>query len=274
MEIFRSRAQTDLRKFLKHRATEIVPGGQLVVSLCATGFAEPDYMTSGPGHSIRTAMRNMYSEGVLTRAMLNAYIIPCYFRTLADVDDTLDVPEMRSLWTTVKTGIAQTEHPAFDTLLDKQQQHLYSGAGASGAQMDQMSADYARSMIDWFTAVSAGYFLKAVKTGAAAAVEEGGLGREITETEAQDLLEVMKQRAAQVYLEKFRDQPIHGSFIYLTLQRRELNPQPRDCYGNALPSGNMSPMFGHPSGLSSPEFNTVSTTKKRMGWFRSMVSFK
>jgi hypothetical protein len=202
LEIQRKQAQTDLQKFLSLRAEEIVPNGQLVLSICATGFGQPDFFSSGPGECIRLAMHEMYMDGTIDRNVLNKSALPCYFRTLEDVTHTLDDVRTRGCWDTISISRAQVMHPAWG-ILESQK--------TNGSYTREHSIQYATAMIDWHTAVSAGYFIKAVKDGSIGCVGDD---------RALDLLEDMKRRASNIFHAKFKDAPVYGSFIYVHLQRK------------------------------------------------------
>lgn len=200
LQIQREQARIDLQKFLDLRAEEIVSHGQLVLSICATGFGKPDFFSSGPGECIRLAMYDMYMDGTIDRNVLNKSALPCYFRTLEDVKDTLEDQKTKQYWDIISTSHAQVMHPAWGALESQK---------ANGTYTAEHSSQYATAMIDWHTAVSAGYFIKAVTDGSVSRVGDD---------QARVLLEDMKHRASNIFLAKFRDAPVYGSFIYVHLQ--------------------------------------------------------
>ena len=217
LETFRVQAQADLRKFLKLRAAEVIPGGRILMSLCATGYGKPDYYTSGPGESIRCAILDMLNDGKLSREMVNNYIIPCHFRTLEDVDVTINGDNEKQEWKHIKTHHDQVIHPGWDGLETQKKQGIYT---------EEHSALYATAMIDWFDAVAAGFFFNAV---------EKGSGGAITHEHAKQLHIEMKQRASKIFLEKFKDAPVYGSFIYVVLERTGVNLPHKKTSGTSTP---------------------------------------
>ena len=72
-------ASRDWSMFLRHRAAELRPGGQLVVSLPVAGPGYLDWM-----HVIETGARDAVDDGVLSRPAFEAMVIPTY---LSDVED-------------------------------------------------------------------------------------------------------------------------------------------------------------------------------------------
>jgi len=83
-------ADQDWTAFLSHRARELKPGGWLVVETLAT-LADPDAprgMEAG-GHDIyryfwRVA-ESMSADGLIDPAVLEAFVFPCYFRSLDEL---------------------------------------------------------------------------------------------------------------------------------------------------------------------------------------------
>lgn len=202
MEMFRAQAQVDLQKFLRLRASEYVPGGQLLVSLIASGFGHPDFMDSGPGNAMRLAMREMLSEERISKEAIELCVVPIYFRTIEDIQATLNKEEVSSQWSLVEMDQSQVMHPFWDDLERKKQQ---------GRNTEEHSVEYARGMLAWFLAVFDGFFLRALTSCIQAPY---------TEQEAQAVMQESQEKAVRIFVEKYRDDPVYISSVYVLLEKK------------------------------------------------------
>lgn len=194
-DLLQKQADYDLRKFLRLRSSEFVRGGQLLVSLIASGFGNPDFMDSGPGDSVRVALRNMSSEKILTQQEVNDCIVPIYFRSEQDIKSTIEADEINEKWTVVKMDKSQAMHPFWEDLEAQKRK---------GNFIEEHSVGYARAMVIWFLAVFEGFFSRALANN----------------QNTHSLLEELKERAIRVFLEKYKDDPVYLSSVYVHFERK------------------------------------------------------
>ncbi|KKP06486.1 hypothetical protein THAR02_01444 [Trichoderma harzianum] len=197
----RAQAQTDLQKFLQLRASEFVPGGQLVLSLLATGFDNPDFMNSGLRNAMQSAMSQMFLEGKLSQEAIEACVLPVYYRTTEDIQATLATEEVIRQWTVVKIEQSQVIHPFWKELEFQKEQELYT---------EEHSIAYAKAMVSWFWAAFEGFALRAII----------GTQPHDPEESIQNLLEEMKEKAIRVFLEKYKDNPVYMSSVFVHLEAK------------------------------------------------------
>ena len=107
----RNQAHLDLQKFLRHPATEFVPGGQLLLSFIASGFGHPDLFDSRPGECSRLAILEIDAEGRLPPGTLERLVILVYYRSEDDVRSTIDSQEASECWEMVSMTKSEVMHP-------------------------------------------------------------------------------------------------------------------------------------------------------------------
>ncbi len=99
--------------------------------------------------AVRRALADMMSEGVISGEVGGRFDVPTYNRTLADVTGVLDEVVGAGVWRVESLFERRVEHPA------------------SGGLEEQKRAEgrrrHAEIVVDWFTAVVAGYFVKALR---------------------------------------------------------------------------------------------------------------
>ncbi|PYH88408.1 S-adenosyl-L-methionine-dependent methyltransferase [Aspergillus ellipticus CBS 707.79] len=188
---FRAQAHTDLHAFLSHRAHEIVPGGSLVLSFVSDASSGEENYT-GPVDACRTALVEMLSEGLLPPAVISAFEVPTYNRTVGDVRRSLG--EVSAEWAVEEMFERRVVHPAVKELAERK------------ARGEDASEWYADTVVDWLMAVVSGYFVKAVR-------HLGLQGRE------DELLGVWRERTRRAFLEKHEDEEVYCWFLFVRLGR-------------------------------------------------------
>lgn len=201
VEMLRAQAQTDLQKFLHLRASEFAPGGHLVISLIGSGFG-PDFMNSGLGDAVRRAVRELHTEGKLNQETLETCVLPIYFRSRQDIQQTVDSDEVREKWSIVKIDQSYVEHPfRKDLFLSKEQ----------GSYTEEKSFEYADAMVNMFMVVFGGFFIRALTLHSKTLYSE---------ERAQQLLEETHKKAVRNFIEDNKDGAVQIGTIYVHLQRR------------------------------------------------------
>ena len=197
-ELLQQQAHADLQKFLQHRASEIVPHGQLLISFIASGFGHPNFFSSGPGDSCRLALMDMLSEGLLSTDDMQAFTIPVYFRTVKNIHSTLENSDQ---WSVIAMEQSEVLHPFWKELQQKKMNGIF---------VKHDSSEYAKAMVNWFLTVFEPFFIRSLTSNPTRTHEEVML-----------LVEELTTRAVLKFLEKHTDNPVYIQSIYLQLERKE-----------------------------------------------------
>ncbi|KAF9765221.1 Methyltransferase fus9 [Fusarium sp. DS 682] len=187
-------AHIDFSNFLELRSREIVPGGSLVLSFisqASTGYEN----YSGPVNACRNAMIQMVQQGKIPLSVAQAFRVPTYNRTLADVKDVIE--ENTQIWKVQDLFEADITHPAF-----------YELRRTSSSK--EASYRYTDTIIDWLMAVCSGYFIKALRLG----YQDG-----YTEEEEEALLHEWVTQTKGLFMRDHKDEELVCSFIYIRLER-------------------------------------------------------
>jgi hypothetical protein len=193
-------AHKDFTQFLHHRATETKTGGSLLLSFPATSSSgHPDLI--GLTTSIVGALKLMLAEGKISKKVLSAFNEPLYNRSIEDVRATLD--GVAELWDIRECIEDRVVHPAY--------LELEKAENEQGLVDDGVAWKYTHAIIDWVTAVIAGYMLKALRDG------DPGV---FTEERGAELVREWIWRAKEVYFEHFRGEMVSMAFVHIWLRRR------------------------------------------------------
>ena len=200
-ELLQQQAHTDLQKFLQHRASEIVPRGQLLISFIASGFGHANFFSSGPGDSCRLALMDMVSAGLLSTDDMQAFTIPVYFRTLENIRSTLETKDTSNQWSVIAMEQSEILHPFWKELQQKKMHSIF---------VKDDSSEYAKAMVNWFLTVFEPFFVRSLTSNPTR-----------THEEVVSLVGELTTRAVLKFLEKYTDDPVYIQSIYLLLERRE-----------------------------------------------------
>jgi hypothetical protein len=199
-KLLREQAHKDLLQFLHHGGIETKPGGSLVLSFPSKSISGPPDLI-GPTTSIFGALKLMLAEGKVSKKVLSSLNEPLFNRSMEDVQSTLN--EVEGLWDMQECFESRVVHPAYLAL-----QNVGSDEGLVD---DETAWKYTHSIIDWVTAVVAGYLLKALRDGDPEnySEERGG-----------ELVSEWIKRTKELHFEHFRGEEVSMSFVHVWLQRR------------------------------------------------------
>jgi hypothetical protein len=143
----------------------------------------------------------MLAEGKVSKKVLSSLNEPLFNRSMEDVQSTLN--EVEGLWDMQECFESRVVHPAYLAL-----QNVGSDEGLVD---DETAWKYTHSIIDWVTAVVAGYLLKALRDGDPEnySEERGG-----------ELVSEWIKRTKELHFEHFRGEEVSMSFVHVWLQRR------------------------------------------------------
>lgn len=199
----REQSHADLERFLSHRATEIAPGGALVLSFVAqASTGEENY--AGLVDACRRALVDMLQAGLVPMAAATSFEVPTYNRTLQDLE-SLTKNGVPGKWVVKEIFEKRVAHPAGAELRARHQK-----TPSDEKQREEDSVWYAHTVTNWLMAVVSGYFLKALRVG---------LANTYTEEEGNKLLDEWVQRTKEEFLAHHRDEDINCWFIYVRLER-------------------------------------------------------
>ncbi|PHH72688.1 hypothetical protein CDD80_4373 [Ophiocordyceps camponoti-rufipedis] len=188
-----AQAQHDLRLFLRLRAAETVTHGSFVLSL--VGQASSYESFSGPTQALLRAAADMVDAGLVPASVPAAFRVPVYNRTVSEMRTSLD--GVKDMWEVLELREEAVFHPAYAE---------YQRRRDRGDQ--EASRWYADTVMDWFMAVCAGYWLKAIRVG----YPEGACI-------ADELLGELTRRSKKVFLRHFREEATVCCYIHLLLRR-------------------------------------------------------
>ncbi|KAL6596645.1 hypothetical protein ACP70R_047288 [Stipagrostis hirtigluma subsp. patula] len=78
LEAYARQFRKDFTRFLNFRAQELVPGGQMVISLPGTCAGGPTCQSNQPWDAIAFILNDMASRGAIAREKLDSFYIPVY----------------------------------------------------------------------------------------------------------------------------------------------------------------------------------------------------
>ncbi|RDA87844.1 hypothetical protein CP532_2964 [Ophiocordyceps camponoti-leonardi (nom. inval.)] len=191
-----AQAKKDLCLFLRLRASEIVSGGSLVISLVGRSSSGRENHWGVTDACIR-ALKQMVQDERIPESVAAAFRVPSYERSVDEIRSALD--EVSDEWETVDLQEAIVFHPAITELRSHQ------------GRSEEASQKYAAVVTDWLLAVIAGYFLKAVQVGLP--------GSEYSEAVARELLGEWSRRTKQLFLEHHRDESLDCCYVHILLRR-------------------------------------------------------
>ncbi|RCI10208.1 hypothetical protein L249_8510 [Ophiocordyceps polyrhachis-furcata BCC 54312] len=194
-DLMPAQARRDLCLFLRLRASEVVSGGSLVISLVGRSSSGRENHFAVTDACLG-ALRQMVEDGCMPGSVAAGFRIPSYERSMDEIRSALG--EVSDDWETVDVQEAVVVHPARTEL------SLQRG------RSEEASQKYAGVVTDWLMAVIAGYFLKAVQVGLPEA--------DYSEAGAKGLLDEWSRRTKRLFLEHHRDESIDCCYIHILLR--------------------------------------------------------
>lgn len=198
-ELISAQSHSDFCTFLRHRETETVPGGSLVLCFPVVSSSGRENL-AGPTASLFTATMEMIMEGRLAKEVVANFQRPTHDRTMDEVRRSLDA-----------SGKTWAVHECFeDSVLHPAIEELRKDTAANGPS-EAASVKYADAVIEWLVAVVGGFFLKGVRL-----VDPG-----CSDEQAGAVLSEWTARIKAVFLRDHRDEEVFLSFVYIWLQRAQ-----------------------------------------------------
>ncbi|KAF1848287.1 S-adenosyl-L-methionine-dependent methyltransferase [Cucurbitaria berberidis CBS 394.84] len=195
---FKEQADIDLRNFLTLRATEILPGGSLVLTF--TGQAqsgEPNVV--GIVSSLRDATAEMVQEGKVSRDAASSFHIPVYSRTAEATKSVL--ADMGSSWIVREHFDEWVTHPATEEMALRRSRRSLK---------EEDYVWYAGVAVDWGMAISAGHFQKALQ------------GDGLDQNKVNTIMAEWEEKTKVCFLKSFKEQALRCTTTYLRLERVQL----------------------------------------------------
>ncbi|GME49701.1 SAM dependent carboxyl methyltransferase [Neofusicoccum parvum] len=189
-------AHSDLVRFLKCRARETRPNGIFTACLLAHYTDETNQFTKNqPGLKMASIMaRNqIIEEGKLSKE-LTGVVLPCHERSREEMEAAFE--EVKDDWIVEEMKEDYVVHPAYDQLVVE----LKAGMG------EEAFRSYAQKVSTWWIAIVGGMLTKIAMPKETA--------------EAKKILDEFTERAAQVFLERSKDEPAMNKFWFLRLRRK------------------------------------------------------
>lgn len=194
---FREQSAIDLKKFLGLRATEILPGGSLVLTFTSQADSgEPNVV--GVVSSLRDATTEMVQTGEVSPEAAASFHIPVYSRTTEDTKSVL-----------AEVGDDWAVHEHFDEWITHPASGEMEVRRAKGSLTEEDYAWYAGVAVDWGMAVSAGHFEKAL--------QGDGLGQQ----KIDELMAKWEAKTKAYFLEGFKEQALRCMTTYIRLERKQ-----------------------------------------------------
>ncbi|GME35882.1 Methyltransferase domain-containing protein [Neofusicoccum parvum] len=188
-------AHADLVGFLAHRARETRAGGVFAGAMLA--HVEADGATPNQAGVIAAtvaARREFVARGRLG-AEVAGVLVPARARARAEVDSALG--EVGGWWAVEACVVEEVVHPAYEVLVAE----VEAGGG------EEAYRRYAGSVARWWVAALGGMLT--------------GVGVEGEETvEEKRVMEELTERIAEIFFEKYRDDPTKSANWFLRLRRK------------------------------------------------------
>ncbi|CAG9950984.1 unnamed protein product [Clonostachys rosea f. rosea IK726] len=140
---FSSTARQDLASFMTLRASEIRKGGHLVAALGAQKPALEAKQGNSGSIPLQSALVKMVARGLLNnQELLQFALFPSHERTVEEVQEVLNLPEISKSWSIEVFEPELIVHPAW-----AEYQTASDAAGADQAKKEDALRNYARSAI-------------------------------------------------------------------------------------------------------------------------------
>lgn len=119
-EPFRRQAASDLRRFYRARAEEIVPGGKLLVQVFGRDEARDRSASDGIYDVLSDALLDLVDDGILPAEVYENLIFPLYFRTAGELVEPIESePDLASAFRIDRAETVETPVP-FNAELERE----------------------------------------------------------------------------------------------------------------------------------------------------------
>ena len=200
-------AHVDMVKLLRLRAREIKSGGVLIGAV--GGRSSSGAPNVAPiAAALMAAIFEMVHEGRISQAQVMELDAPIQERSMEEMERAF--AEVEELWGKEVCFEKMIQHPAVAELEAKKK--------AEGVDLEELSKEYASTVVDWIISPFAWFFVKALRAGNGKMDEEEMLAPMTAEEEG--LVDEFAERVKRIFVRDQRDGIVEHCYIYFKLVRK------------------------------------------------------
>lgn len=200
-------AHVDLVKLLRLRAREIKSGGVFIGAIAARSSSSVPNVAPAAAALI-VAISEMVHAGRISQAQVMGLDMPVHEHSMEEMESAFT--EVEEVWGKEVCFEKMIQHPAVAELEAKKK--------AEGVDLEELSKEYASTVVDWTMAPLTWFLVKVLRAG------NGGMGEEemfaSMTAEEEGLVDELAERAKRVFVKDQRDGIVEQCYIYFKLVRK------------------------------------------------------
>lgn len=199
-------AHADMVKLLRLRAREIKSGG---VFMAAIGARSSSGVRNMPvATALMAAVSEMVHAGRISQAQVMGLDMPVHEYSMEEMERVF--AEVEEVWGKEVCFEKMIQHPAVAELEAKKK--------TEGVDLEELSKEYASTVVDWTMSPLTWFFVKALRAGNRE-MDEEEMSAPMT-AEEEGLVDELAERAKRVFVRDQRDEVIEQCYIYFKLVRK------------------------------------------------------
>ena len=200
-------AHVDLVKLLRLRAREIKSGGVFMGAISArssSGVPNVAPITA----AMMAAIFEMVHAGRISQAQVMQLDVPLHEHSMEEMERAF--AEVEEVWGKEVCFEKMIQHPAIAELEAKKK--------AEGVDLEELSKEYASTVVDWIMSVLTWFLVKALRAGNGK-MDEEEMSAPMT-AEEEGLVDELAERTKRVFVRDQRDGILEQCYIYFKLVRK------------------------------------------------------
>ena len=200
-------AHVDMVKLLRLRAREIKSGGVLIGAVGGRSSSGVPNVVPAMA-AMMAAVFEMVHAGRISQTQVMGLNMPVHERSMEEMERAF--VEVEEVWGKEVCFEKMIQHPAVAELEAKKK--------AEGVDLEELSKEYASTIVDWVISLFAWFFVKALRAGNGKMDEEEMLAPITAEEEG--LVDDLAERVKRIFVRDQRDGIVEHCYIYFKLVRK------------------------------------------------------
>ena len=200
-------AHVDMVKLLRLRAREIKSGGVLIGAVGGRSSSGVPNVVPAMA-AMMAAVFEMVHAGRISQTQVMGLNMPVHERSMEEMERAF--VEVEEVWGKEVCFEKMIQHPAIAELEAKKK--------AEGVDLEELSKEYASTIVDWIISLFAWFFVKALRAGNGKMDEEEMLAPITAEEEG--LVDDLAERVKRIFVRDQRDKIVEHCYIYFKLVRK------------------------------------------------------
>lgn len=200
-------AHVDLVKLLRLRAREIKSGGVFMSAIPARSSSGVPNVAPAAA-ALMAATLEMVHAGRISQAQVMGLDMPVHERSMEEMERVF--AEVEEVWGKEVCFEKMIQHPAVAELEVKKK--------AEGVDLEELSKEYASTVVDWAMSPLTWFFVKTLRAGDGEMDEEEMFAPMTAEEEG--LVDELAERAKRAFVRDQKDGIVEQCYIYFKLVRK------------------------------------------------------